>query len=115
MYSQDFLHGATCWWSAVLDLPAVDLTSLALSGEDGIPSPPEGAFFMVKDSWLHEGCHTDSRRKWTMDRTNKDNLSLSNCVFIEYKVNLGEFQPHLEAYVNGRINPTISHSLHISA
>ncbi len=58
----------------------MDSTTLALSGEDDVPSPPEGAFFMIKDGWLHEGRHTDSRRKRMMDRTNKDNLSLSNCV-----------------------------------
>jgi hypothetical protein len=34
---------------------AVDSTTLALSAEGGIPSPPEGAFFMVKLGWLYEG------------------------------------------------------------
>jgi hypothetical protein len=58
----------------------VDSTTLALSGEDDVPSPPDGAFFMVKDGWLHEGRRTDSRRKRTTDRTKNDNLSLSNCV-----------------------------------
>jgi hypothetical protein len=29
----------------------VDSTTLALSGKDDVPSPPEGAFFMVK-GWL---------------------------------------------------------------
>ncbi len=60
----------------------MDSTTLALSGEDGIPSPPEGAFFMVKDGWLHEGRRTDLRRKRMTDRTNKDNLSLSNCLLV---------------------------------
>ena len=46
-----------------------DSTTLALSGEDGVPSPPDGAFFMVKDGWLHEGRRTDSRRKRMTDRT----------------------------------------------
>jgi hypothetical protein len=35
---------------------------------------------MVKDSWFYKGRDTDLRRKWTTDRTNKDNLILSNCV-----------------------------------
>jgi hypothetical protein len=60
---------------------AVDSTTLALSGEGGIPSPPEGAFFMVKISWLHEGHRTDSHRKWMTERTKNHNLNLSNCVW----------------------------------
>jgi hypothetical protein len=63
----------------------VDSTNLALSGEDGVPSPPDGAFFMVKDGWLHEGRRTDSPRKRTTDRTKNNNLSLSNCVLLESK------------------------------
>jgi hypothetical protein len=62
MYSQDFLRSVPCWqqfpdfcnssnpdgffsekWLTVSSV-AVDSTTLALSGEDDVPSPPEGAF-----------------------------------------------------------------------
>jgi hypothetical protein len=59
---------------------AGDSTTLALSGENGVPSPPEGAFVMFRIGWLRERCRTDSRRKWMTDRTNNNNLNLSKCV-----------------------------------
>jgi hypothetical protein len=58
-----------------------DQGSKLASGEDGVPSPPEVMFAMVKISWLHGAPRTSSRRKRMMDRTKNYNLILTNCVW----------------------------------
>jgi hypothetical protein len=58
--------------------PGGSSTSDAFGG-DGVPSPPIASFVMVKIGWFHGARRTNSRRKWTTDRTKNYNLNLSNC------------------------------------
>jgi hypothetical protein len=58
-----------------------DQGSKLASGDDGIPSPLEAMFVMVKIGWLHGAPCTNSCRKWMTDRNKNYNLILTNCVY----------------------------------